>query len=397
LHLNGNVATAVIQVDAERIPSRLQVAERYTRAYIVLRRANRPIAHFYVPVVGGQVDAAAFVSALNAEVRANGHRWLVNDYLGHTTARPAASAATVAICTRERPADLRRALAAMRRLDPRPLEVLVIDNAPQSTETRAVAADFPGVRYVCEPRQGLDFARNRALQEASGDIIAFSDDDAMPESQWLGALVRPFEDRRIWCTTGLTLAAELETEAQEWFERYTSFARGFRQRLFEGASHDTFSVGTIGAGANMAVRRDVLGALGGFDTALDAGTPTRSGGDHELFGRILAAGYNIFYEPAAVSWHRHRRTWPELLDTLRGYGTGVSALVTRRVSTDHEPGALRHAARWFMRHHARAAWHALRRHPDAVPLGLIGAEIAGWLAGPGAYARSVRALRRGAR
>jgi cellulose synthase/poly-beta-1,6-N-acetylglucosamine synthase-like glycosyltransferase len=339
------------------------------------------------------VDAAAFAHALAAEVRANGHRWLVSDYLGHANARPGASAATVAICTRERPADLRRALAAVRRLDPPPLEVLVIDNAPHTSATRAVAAECPGVRYVCEPRQGLDFARNRALHDASGDIVAFCDDDAMPEPQWLGALVRPFEDRRIWCTTGLTLAAELETDAQEWFERYSSFTRGFRQRLFEGASHDTFSVGTIGAGANMAVRREVLETLGGFDTALDAGTPTRSGGDHDLFGRILAAGYNIFYEPSAVSWHRHRRTWPELRETLRGYGTGVSALATRRALTDREPGALRHAARWFVRHHARALWRAARRHPDAVPFDLIRAEIGGWLAGPAAYARSLRALR----
>jgi len=393
LHLDRNVATAVVQVDAEQLPARLTVADHYTRAYVVLRRGNQPVAQWYVPVVGGEVDPAAFARALASEVRANGHRWLVRDYLGHINPKPAASAATVAICTRDRTADLRRALAAMRRLDPRPLEVLVIDNAPRSPDTRAAVADFPEVRYVCEPRPGLDFARNRALHDAYGDIIAFSDDDAAPEPRWLGALVRAFEDRRVWCTTGLTLAAELETEAQECFERYSSFARGFRQRVFEGASHDTFSVGTIGAGANMAVRREVLGTLGGFDTALDGGTPSRSGGDHELFGRILAAGYNIVYEPAAVSWHRHRRAWPELRETLRGYGTGVSALLTRRVCNDHEPGALRHAARWFVRHYARAVWRALRRHPDAVPLDLVRAEIAGWFAGPGAYARSARARR----
>ena len=372
---------------------RLRVAPRYTRAYVVVRHGNQPIAQFEVPVVEGDVDAAALARGLET-ARVTRPHWLVREYLGPEPAGPTDDT-TVAICTRERPHDLRRALTATRRLDPCPLDVLVVDNAPRSSDTRDVVAEFPEVRYVCEPRRGLDFARNRALQEARGAIVAFSDDDATPEREWLGALLRPFEDQRVWCTTGLTLPAELETDAQEWFERYTSFIRGFRRRVFDGAYHDALSVGAIGAGANMAVRRAVLTRLGGFDPALDAGTASGSGGDHELFGRILAAGHNIVYEPAAVSWHRHRRTWPELRDTLRGYGTGVSALMTRRVFRDHEPAALHHGLRWFLRHHARTLWHVLRRHPDAVPLDLLAADVSGWLVGPVAYARSLRTLRQG--
>ena len=370
------------------------MAPRYTRAYVVVRYGSQPIAQFDVRVVQGEVDAAALARGLCEVTRVNRPHWLVREYLGNEPPGRTADT-TVAICTHERPLDLRRALTAMRRLDPCALEVLVVDNAPHSSDTRNVVAEFPEVRYVCEARRGLDLARNRALHEARGPIVAFSDDDATPEREWLGALLRPFEDQRVWCTTGLTLPAELETDAQEWFERYTSFVRGFRRRVFEGEYHDTLSVGAIGAGANMAVRRTVLTMLGGFDPALDAGTASRSGGDHDLFGRILAAGHNIVYEPAAVSWHRHRRTWPELRDTLRGYGTGVSALMTRRVFRDHEPAALHHGLRWFLRHHMRTVWRAVRRRPDAVPLDLIRAEVAGWLIGPVAYARSVRALHHG--
>lgn len=386
------MATAVIQLHAEELPARIPVAPGYGRAYVVLRRLGEPIARFDLPVANGEVDPAAFAHALFEETRKSGHRWLAREYLGRESPGDARDA-TVAVCTRERPADLRRALAALERLDPRPLEILVIDNAPRSSDTRDLVAGFTGVRYVCEPRRGLDCARNRALREARGDIVAFTDDDAAPEPAWLAALVRAFDDPRVWCATGLTLPLELETDAQEWFERYSSFSRGFRRRVFEGASHDGLSVGSIGAGANMAVRRDVLTALGGFDEALDAGTPTHSGGDHELFGRILAAGYNIVYEPTAVGWHRHRRTWPELRDTLRGYGTGVFALMTRRVFRDHEPAALRHGLRRFCRHHLPTLWRALRRRPDTIPLDVICAEVAGCIAGPAAYARSLRALR----
>ena len=70
----------------------------------------------------------------------------------------------------------------------------------------------------------------------------------------------------------------------------------------------------------MAFRRTGFERFGLFDEALDAGTPARSGGDTEMFSRVLAAGLRIVYEPAALCWHRHRRTWPELCDTLYGYG-----------------------------------------------------------------------------
>jgi O-antigen biosynthesis protein len=95
----------------------------------------------------------------------------------YSTALPAC---TAAICTRHRTVQLRRALASLGAQSEAPLEVLVIDNAPDSDETqRVVECEFPSVRCVREPRQGLDFARNRALTEARGEIVAFLDDDAV--------------------------------------------------------------------------------------------------------------------------------------------------------------------------------------------------------------------------
>ena len=140
----------------------------------------------------------------------------------------------------------------------------------------------------------------------------------------------------------------------------------------------------------MALRRNVVERVGAFDEALDAGTPTRSGGDHEMFGRILAAGYRIVYEPQAVSWHRHRRTWEELREALQGYGTGVYAIWTRRLLYEHEPAVLRHAARWLYRGQLPRLWHALRKNPGSVPLDLLTAELRGCAAGPAAYRKARR-------
>ena len=95
----------------------------------------------------------------------------------------------------------------------------------------------------------------------------------------------------------------------------------------------------------MSVRKSVIAITGAFDEALDAGTPACSGGDFDFFYRILARGYTIVYDPAALSWHLHRRTWEELLVQYRGYGAGIAALWTGELMRDHEWGVLRSGIR----------------------------------------------------
>ena len=388
--------TAIVQVDVDLAPPFLTVADQYTSALVVLRRRRRPVAGFYVAVHRGRLDMERFSFELARTIRVKGWQWKVDDYLGAPPPLPLPDCA-VAICTRERPEDLARALQAVVALRPAPEAILVIDNNPITTRTREVVERFPAVRYVREDRPGLDAARNRALAEAATTIVAFTDDDAVPEADWLHHLLAPFADPRVWCTTGLTLPLELETRAQEWFERHSPFGRGFDRRLFDGTRHDPLAASRVGAGANMAVRRSVLADLGGFDEALDAGTLSRSGGDHEMFGRLLAAGHRIVYEPAAVSWHRHRRSWDELRDTLYGYGVGVYAMWTRRLLFDREPGVLRHAVRWLRRGQLPSLWRAARRTPDSVPIDLQLAQLRGCAAGPWAYLRARRRRRATAR
>jgi GT2 family glycosyltransferase len=365
------------------------VDPKYDRALVVVRRRHVPVAQFYLTTRDGDVDMGRFGCALRAAIRTRVWTWKAEEYLGADDPidTPPAS---VAICTRERPEDLARALRAVCGLRPAPHEILVIDNNPATDRTREVALQFPGVRYIREDERGLDAARNRSLREARTGIVAFTDDDAVPEPEWLEQLLRPFQDPRVRAVTGLTLPLELETAAQEWFERYSPFGRGFDRRMFDGTRDDPLDVSRVGAGASMALRRTVLEEVGGFDEALDAGTAARSGGDHEMFARILAGGYRIVYEPAAVSWHRHRRTWPELRETLYGYGVGVYAMWTRKLLFEKEPAVFRHALRWLrygqLPHLARALVH----RADAVPLDLLIAQGRGCLAGPVAYFRARR-------
>ena len=378
--------TAIRNIELSAPLAPIDDVAAYGRCMLVLRWHGRVVGREFVTVRDGGVSVEQVEELLagsTGEVAL--FRWLFDalEYDDRATLDPAPASGTVAICTRERPHDLERALIAVSAVNGTDREILVVDNAPETEATRSVADRFPAARYIVEPRRGLNAARNRALREASHDVVAFTDDDAAPEPQWLDNLLRNFGDRRTVCATGLTLPLELETEAQELFEQHCTFVRGFERRVFEGSSGNPLAVGLVGAGANMAVRRDAILDLGGFDERLDAGMPTRSGGDHEMFVRILASGLRIAYDPVAVSWHRHRRTHDELLDTVYGYGVGVYATWTGLLVERQELGVLRMAWLWFRKGQLPLL---LRRGAQRQPQArLTWTELRGCLHGPRAW------------
>ncbi|HET7584839.1 MAG TPA: glycosyltransferase [Gemmatimonadaceae bacterium] len=304
---------------------------------------------------------------------------------------------SVIICTHERADDLARCLDALARQTVPPLEIVVVDNAPRTGETRAVveraASSQSAVRYVVEPRAGLNRARNAGVAATAGALVAFTDDDAVPAPDWGAVLQERLRDPALAGVAGPMLPLELETEAQQMFERYLGGPAGRREQERARAFGGDFApawAGKVGAGANMAFRRAALERVGAFDEAFDAGTLTRSGGDTEMFGRLLTAGFTLAYEPRARVWHRHRRTMAELRSQLFGYGVGVFAYWTLRVVEYDEREALRSALATLRAHVARRLVRALQGHDGDVPPELVLAELAGCFYGPVAYFRERR-------
>jgi glycosyltransferase involved in cell wall biosynthesis len=387
------VATAIVELDAAALPDVLRVEPRYDSAFILVRWHGHPVGQLTLAARDGVIDGVSLRRAIVIHAGAAIERRRLHALLGADEAgEPPLPSISPAVCTRDRPDDLANCLAALERTlwDPAQ-EIVVVDSCSASGTTREVVARFPRARYVRENRPGLDIARNRALRECRSEVVAFTDDDAVADPGWLRALARRFASARTLCVTGLTIPAELETEAQRWFEATNGFGRGFVRRRFDGIDDDPFHVARAGAGVNMALRRSVLELVGPFDEALDAGTPTRSGGDHDMFTRILLAGYCIEYEPAAMVRHRHRREWRELVDTVRGYGTGVYAHLTRHL-LDGETRPIRIALGWLW-------WQT--RVLLRTPLGAEGrrtrqlglAELRGCAEGPFALLRSRRMAR----
>jgi glycosyltransferase involved in cell wall biosynthesis len=389
------MATAILDIELTELPPGLSGLNRYSGALVLIRFRGKPVGQAYLPLSNGEIAALALRDLL---IEAAGHQlwqavfhdWLEQDD-PQTTDEPPPKA-SIAICTRDRTDDLKRCLDSLMRLREDGQEILVIDNCPATEATRQLVQNYASVRYVRENQPGLNNARNRAIHEARNEIVAFIDDDAVADPNWSRELVRNFNNPMVACVTGLTMPIELETEAQEWFERHCPFNRGFRRKTFKGDSHNPMATGQIGAGVNMALRRRSMLEIGLFDPALDAGTPTQSGGDHEIFSRLLISGYSITYDPAALSWHRHRRTWEELRRALHGYGVGVYALLVRSLFVEREWSAVKIAWGWFRYDQFPALVRALRRRPGSKPLDLILAELRGCVMGPRAYFKSRKRL-----
>ena len=183
---------------------------------------------------------------------------------------------SVVVCTRDRPDQLRRCLASLSAMAGAP-EILVVDDAPSTDETEQTVAAFPARQVRCEPQPGLSCARNTGIRVSRGEVIAFVDDDVVVHRSWMPRLVATLDHPWAMAATGLVLPDELATPAQAAAELMTGWLRpgyepaSFDKAFLEHAGRRPAPVWQIGAGANMAIRREAFRRVGLFDERLGAG------------------------------------------------------------------------------------------------------------------------------
>ena len=373
---------------------------------VLVRRRGVPIGYWMEATHGA---ATVPVSALERRIAADcGSRIVaeaVRDELEGNAARVMPSL-TIAICTKDRPAGVERLLESLRAplsntaaAGPSP-EILVVDNAPSDGGTRDLAARWPGLRYVLEPRPGLNFGRNRAMREATGEFVAYLDDDVVVDEGWLAGLCAAYAaNPDAAAFTGQVLPMELETEAQIIFERRGGFRRGFDRIRYGPVSVDRLypgGAGNFGAGANMVFRTRVLRSLGGFDEALDTGAWVPGGGDLDMFYRVIRAGLPLVYEPRFLVFHQHRREMEALSRQYRrSWGLGFMCYLVKCIRTDPERRVnLLRLVKWWFVHHTRDLLGNVRRKSrglDFIPPSMLAGELWGGVVGLfGGYGRSAR-------
>jgi GT2 family glycosyltransferase len=234
----------------------------------------------------------------------------------------------IVLCSKDRPAFLRDALTALdavKRLDD---EVVFVDSASTIPEVSEIAASFPQFISVRCDRPGLARARNSGVRASHAPFIAFTDDDCRPEPGWPDAIEAAFRaDPGVGFITG-RVAADREQGPK------LSVGGGDEARTFEFGA----DAADLGHGANFAVRREALEAVGLFDELLGVGTRWAGAEDHDAFWRILRAGWTGRYEPEAVVLHHQWRTRRGYLRSQYGYGLGSGAFAVKAMRLDRVAG-----------------------------------------------------------
>jgi GT2 family glycosyltransferase len=233
---------------------------------------------------------------------------------------------TAVVCTHDRVALVGRAVdAAVAEARTVGGDILAVDNA--STDgTSTLLADLarrhaPLLRVAHEPRLGLSVARNLALAEARGEVVAFLDDDAVPRPGWLAALLAPYTDPRVACVGGRIRLDFPEPPpawlAPELHAAFSAFDLGDEPRRLRWG-RDVYPYG-----ANISFRTAAARAAGGFCTSLGvAGRVELLHEEIDLCCRLERDGGEIAYAPDAVVDHRVLAERVSPARILRRYGLG---------------------------------------------------------------------------
>ena len=256
--------------------------------------------------------------------------------------------ASIIVCTRDRADSIVETFEALAALEPTGSEIVVVDTSTgKEKEKTFQLSQRCGARYVHEPRSGLSLARNTGIANATGDVIAFTDDDCIPAKDWLAHKLRVLSDPTVWACTG-RVVQHSEAGACNLFEEVAGQDLGGEKREFTRENLE-FGLGmffsnvvkifdkhmkarapgpwSIGHGSSMAFRREVFDKLGRFDERLGGGAPLKSCDDTEMFYRVLKSGHRIIYEPAAVVRHKHGLDNADVFKTRYGYSVGGAAFM----------------------------------------------------------------------
>ena len=189
-------------------------------------------------------------------------------------------------------------LQALQRQSYPNFEVIVVDN--NSTEAIQPICRSFAARYCRENQLGNNAARNRGIAAAAGEVIAFTDSDCIPDSDWLMQGMEAIQQSPM---VGGAIRFTWKGQQPNVVE-YADSISYLRQRDYVETEH-------YGAGANLFVQRRLFEAVGGFDSRL------MNLGDKEFCQRASAAGYKIAYAQSAIVYHPARYTLKSLLHKAR--------------------------------------------------------------------------------
>jgi len=248
---------------------------------------------------------------------------------------------SVVVCTYNGARTIGECLDGLAALEYPNVEILVIDDG--STDATAEIARAYDVRLVQTENRGLSCARNLGLELATGEIVAYLDDDAYPDPHWLHYLADMFRTTDLAAVGG----PNLPPPGEDFVAEAVANSPG-------GPTHVLLSDREAEhiPGCNMAFRAVALRALGGFDPQFRT-----AGDDVDICWRIQRAGYKVGFHPAAVVWHHRRKTVRAYWNQQTSYGRSEAML---QIKWPEKYNVAGHVA-WAGRVYGRGLQHVLGR------------------------------------
>lgn len=238
--------------------------------------------------------------------------------------------ASIIVCTVDRLKDLEECLESLRPFRSAVAEIIVVNNGPH-LEAVGEVAQRHGARVVAESRRGVSRARNAGIRAATGNILAFLDDDSVADPEWLPLLLAPLQNPQVLAVVGSTYAQTLADPVSQTFDylHRAQFPKSPLTLDANGAANAFPMRSALVGNANMSIRREAFERFGYFDTRLGRGTRIGSGEEPDLLLRILLGGAKIAVEPAARILHRHSTDWRAVRRWAFQSGCAHTAILTK--------------------------------------------------------------------
>jgi O-antigen biosynthesis protein len=248
---------------------------------------------------------------------------------------------SVVVCSYNGAATVDETCRHVRALDYPDYEVIVVDDG--STDATPQIARRHGFQVISTENRGLSAARNLGAEVATGEIVAYLDDDAYPDRDWLKYLAHAYAGGEFAGVGGPNISPEEDGALA------TCIACGpgnpTHVLLSDRAAEHI-------PGCNCSFRRDALLGVGGFDPQFRV-----AGDDVDLCWRLREAGWKLGFSPAAMVWHHRRGSLRTYWRQQRGYGR-AEALLERK--WPHKYNGVGHTT-WRGRLYGPALPHGLVR------------------------------------
>ena len=217
---------------------------------------------------------------------------------------------SVIVCSYNGSATIRDTLEGVLKIDYPNYEVIVVNDG-SNDHTAKVIQEYP-VKLITSPNRGLSSARNTGMNNAKGEILAYIDDDAYPDPQWLRYLAYAYSVSDHGCIGGPNIAP-----AEDGFIA-TCVANSPGGPVHVLVSDE---IAEHVPGCNMSFKRDALMKIGGFDPVY-----RNAGDDVDVCWRIQESGRTIGFHPSALVWHHRRNSLKAYWKQQKGYGKAEALL-----------------------------------------------------------------------